>query len=345
MPSGDGKQVVIGGVMQHIEEAGVHSGDSSSVLPPYSLSPEVTLSIEEQTRQLGLELGVLGLMNVQFAVKGSEIFVIEVNPRASRTVPFVSKATGRPLAKIAAQVMAGKSLAELGVADAPLPAHVAVKESVFPFAKFPVSIRSSGREMRSDRRGDGIAPDLRARVREGAARVRMTLPVKRAGVHLREERRQAGRVRRGAAIARAGFHDRGDGRDGGSGSRERASRRQPSERWAKVAPLVDAIKRARSPRREHDGGAKEIRDSYSIRRAPARERPISRRSRQRWPRRRARGRCRRPGSASGRGAASKNGTPRALDVTTALAQSVRVELRVSRAKHLPVAGRLTGHRR
>ena len=110
----DGKRAAIGGVMQHIEEAGIHSGDSSSVLPPYSLPAEIILSIEEQTRMIALELGVVGLMNVQFAVKGGEVYLLEVNPRASRTVPFVSKATGRPLAKIAAQVMVGKTLDRSG---------------------------------------------------------------------------------------------------------------------------------------------------------------------------------------------------------------------------------------
>ncbi|MFO0742608.1 MAG: carbamoyl-phosphate synthase large subunit [Labilithrix sp.] len=145
----DGKRAVIGGVMQHIEEAGIHSGDSSSVLPPYSLSPEIVLNIEEQTRMLALELGVVGLMNVQFAVKGGEIYILEVNPRASRTVPFVSKATGRPLAKIAAKVMAGRSLDELGVDDIEVPRHVAVKQSVFPFNKFPGVDTILGPEMRS----------------------------------------------------------------------------------------------------------------------------------------------------------------------------------------------------
>ncbi|WP_394833202.1 carbamoyl-phosphate synthase large subunit [Pendulispora rubella] len=153
----DGKRAVIGGVMQHIEEAGVHSGDSSSVLPPHSLSPEIVLSIEEQTRMLALELGVVGLMNVQFAVKGGEVYVLEVNPRASRTVPFVSKATGRPLARIAASVMAGKTLDELGVEDAIVPRHVSVKESVFPFTKFPGVDTILGPEMRSTGEVMGIA--------------------------------------------------------------------------------------------------------------------------------------------------------------------------------------------
>ncbi|HSO38408.1 MAG TPA: carbamoyl-phosphate synthase large subunit, partial [Labilithrix sp.] len=153
----DGKRAIIGGVMQHIEEAGVHSGDSSSVLPPHSLSPEIVASIEEQTRMLALELGVVGLMNVQFAVKGGTVFILEVNPRASRTVPFVSKATGRALAKIAAKVMAGKTLDELGVGDVDVPRHVAVKQSVFPFAKFPGVDTILGPEMRSTGEVMGIA--------------------------------------------------------------------------------------------------------------------------------------------------------------------------------------------
>ena len=153
----DGKRAAIGGVMQHIEEAGIHSGDSSSVLPPHSLPLEIVLSIEEQTRMLALELGVVGLMNVQFAVKGGEVYILEVNPRASRTVPFVSKATGRALAKIAAQVMIGKTLDELGVTDFVPPRHVSVKESVFPFAKFPGADTILGPEMRSTGEVMGIA--------------------------------------------------------------------------------------------------------------------------------------------------------------------------------------------
>jgi carbamoyl-phosphate synthase large subunit len=153
----DGKRAVIGGVMQHIEEAGVHSGDSSSVLPPHSLSPEIVLSIEEQTRMLALELGVVGLMNVQFALRGGEVYVLEVNPRASRTVPFVAKATGRPLAKIAAMLMVGKTLDELGIDDAPVPRHTSVKESVFPFAKFPGADTILGPEMRSTGEVMGVA--------------------------------------------------------------------------------------------------------------------------------------------------------------------------------------------
>jgi len=154
---GDGTEVRIGGVMQHVEEAGVHSGDSASVLPPYSLSEDSVAEIVRQTKQIGLELQVIGLMNIQFAVKDGKVFIIEVNPRASRTVPFVSKATGRPLAKIAARVMLGEKLADLRFFDMVRPAHVAVKESVFPFAKFPGVDTQLGPEMRSTGEVMGIA--------------------------------------------------------------------------------------------------------------------------------------------------------------------------------------------
>jgi carbamoyl-phosphate synthase large subunit len=153
----DGRRCVIGGVMQHVEEAGVHSGDSTSILPPSSLDAFVVAEIEEITRRIAIELGVVGLMNVQYAIKDGEVFIIEVNPRASRTVPFVSKATGQPLAKIAAQVMAGRSLDELGIQDAALPKHVSVKESVFPFQKFPGVDTLLGPEMRSTGEVMGIA--------------------------------------------------------------------------------------------------------------------------------------------------------------------------------------------
>ena len=142
-------QAIVIGVMEHIEEAGIHSGDSACALPPYSLSPDIVRQLKEQTRALARALRVRGLMNVQYAIKDGEIYVIEVNPRASRTVPFVSKATGIPWAKIAAKVMAGKSLAELGAKEQPDPKHTSVKESVFPFAKFPGVDVILGPEMRS----------------------------------------------------------------------------------------------------------------------------------------------------------------------------------------------------
>jgi carbamoyl-phosphate synthase large subunit len=145
----DGKEVVIGGIMEHIEEAGIHSGDSACSLPPYSISGQIADEIRRQTKLMAMELNVIGLMNVQFAVKGEIIYILEVNPRASRTAPFVSKATGRPLAMIAARIMAGKTLRELGITKEIQPNHISVKESVFPFVKFPGVDTILGPEMKS----------------------------------------------------------------------------------------------------------------------------------------------------------------------------------------------------
>ncbi|SFK66383.1 carbamoyl-phosphate synthase large subunit [Azotobacter beijerinckii] len=145
----DGESVVIGAIMQHIEQAGVHSGDSACSLPPYSLPKHIQDEIRVQVGKMALELGVVGLMNVQMAVQGEDIYVIEVNPRASRTVPFVSKCIGTSLAKIAARVMAGKSLAEVGFTGEIIPPFFSVKEAVFPFAKFPGVDPILGPEMKS----------------------------------------------------------------------------------------------------------------------------------------------------------------------------------------------------
>jgi len=145
----DGEQVVIGAIMQHIEQAGVHSGDSACSLPPYSLSQDIQQTIREQVSKMALELGVIGLMNVQMAVQGEAIYVIEVNPRASRTVPFVSKCIGVSLAKIAARVMAGEKLADLGFTREIIPPYFCVKEAVFPFNKFPGVDPILGPEMKS----------------------------------------------------------------------------------------------------------------------------------------------------------------------------------------------------
>jgi carbamoyl-phosphate synthase large subunit len=144
----DGKDAFIAGIMQHIEEAGVHSGDSACALPPYSLSQRTMAELERQTRELALALRVGGLMNVQYAIKDGEIYVLEVNPRASRTVPFVAKVIGRPVAKIAARIMAGESLASFKLAPKPLD-HIGVKEAVFPFARFPGVDTVLGPEMKS----------------------------------------------------------------------------------------------------------------------------------------------------------------------------------------------------
>ena len=145
----DGKQVIIGGIMQHIEQAGIHSGDSACSLPPYSLTAEIQDEIRRQTIAMAKALHVVGLMNVQFAVQNNVVYVLEVNPRASRTVPFVSKASGRPLAKIAARAMAGISLQEQGIEGEIIPPYYAVKEAVFPFIKFPGVDVILGPEMRS----------------------------------------------------------------------------------------------------------------------------------------------------------------------------------------------------
>jgi len=141
--------VIIGGVMEHIEEAGIHSGDSACSLPPYSLKREIVEEIKRQTRILAEELEVIGLINIQFAVRGEDVYVLEVNPRASRTVPFVSKATGLPLAKIAAKLMVGQTLKGLGLTKDPEVRHVAVKEAVFPFDRFPGVDTILGPEMKS----------------------------------------------------------------------------------------------------------------------------------------------------------------------------------------------------
>ncbi len=156
----DGRKVLVGGIMEHIEKAGIHSGDSACSLPPYSLSPEIITEIARQTKAMARELNVKGLMNVQFAVQDNEVYIIEVNPRASRTVPFVGKATGLPLAAIAARVMAGKSLAELGVEENYLPPWSAVKEAVFPFLKFPGVDTLLGPEMKSTGEVMGVDRDF-----------------------------------------------------------------------------------------------------------------------------------------------------------------------------------------
>ncbi len=156
----DGEEVVIGGILEHIEEAGVHSGDSACVIPPISLSKEVIDKIIEYTKKIALALKVVGLINVQFAVKDGVVYVLEANPRASRTVPFISKATGIPLAKIAAKLMMGKKLRELGIKERLNLKHVAVKEAVFPFVKLPGVDPVLGPEMKSTGEVMGIDYDF-----------------------------------------------------------------------------------------------------------------------------------------------------------------------------------------
>ncbi len=163
----DGERVIIGGIMEHIEQAGVHSGDSSCSLPPFSLAPAVVDEIAAQTRKMALALNVVGLMNVQFAVRGDEIFVLEVNPRASRTVPFVSKATGVPLARVAAQCMVGRTLEAQGLSEDLRTGFYSIKEPAFPFIKFPGVDPILGPEMRSTGECMGVGKTFGAAAARG----------------------------------------------------------------------------------------------------------------------------------------------------------------------------------
>jgi carbamoyl-phosphate synthase large subunit len=172
----DGEDVWIGGIMQHVEEAGIHSGDSACVLPPHSLGHEMLEEIRAATRSLALELGVVGLINVQYGVYGDDLYVIEANPRASRTVPFVSKATGLPLAKLACRVMLGEKLAALELPDDPCGSHVSVKEAVLPFDRFEGADALLGPEMRSTGEVMGVAADFPAAFAKAQAAVGTRLP-------------------------------------------------------------------------------------------------------------------------------------------------------------------------
>jgi carbamoyl-phosphate synthase large subunit len=169
---------VIGGMLEHIEFAGVHSGDAAMVLPPHTLSQEVIETIREYTHAMARELKVIGLMNVQYAVKGDKVYVLEVNPRASRTVPFVSKAIGVPLAKLAAKVMAGKTLAELGFTKEVWPPYFAVKESVFPFNRFHGQDILLSPEMRSTGEVMGLDADLGVAFAKSQMAANSPLPVR-----------------------------------------------------------------------------------------------------------------------------------------------------------------------
>jgi carbamoyl-phosphate synthase large subunit len=173
----DGETVWIGGIMQHVEEAGIHSGDSACVLPPHSLGPEMLEEIRATTRSIALALGTLGLINIQYAVHGGELYVIEANPRASRTVPFVSKAIGVPLAKMACRIMLGERIEELGLPSEAMPTdHVSVKEAVLPFDRFAGSDALLGPEMRSTGEVMGIARDFPTAFAKAQAAAGATLP-------------------------------------------------------------------------------------------------------------------------------------------------------------------------
>jgi len=201
----DGTRVVIGGIMEHIERAGVHSGDSACSLPTKSISAPVLDDIRRQTKALALELNVIGLMNVQFAVKGDEVYILEVNPRASRTVPFVSKAIGVPLAKLAARVMVGRSLEAQGFTEETVPRHISVKEAVFPFAKFPGVDTLLGPEMKSTGEVMGIGASFGAAFAKAQIAAGSVLPSSGAVfVSVRDEDKAAV-VGIAARLVRAGF--------------------------------------------------------------------------------------------------------------------------------------------
>ena len=172
----DGRKTIIGGIMEHIEAAGVHSGDSACVLPPHSISAEMIQEISEATRAMAAELNVVGLMNVQYAIKGSRLYVLEVNPRASRTVPFVSKATGVPLAKLATKAMLGRSLQSLGLTGERTPSHISVKEAVLPFDRFPDVDTLLGPEMKSTGEVMGIDAEFGAAYAKAQLGARQKLP-------------------------------------------------------------------------------------------------------------------------------------------------------------------------
>ena len=250
----DGEDVLIGGIMEHVEQAGVHSGDSSCSLPPNSLSAEVQDELREQTRRLARALNVVGLMNVQFAIQSGTIYVLEVNPRASRTVPFVSKATGLPLAKVAARVMAGRKLKDLGVTVERIPKYFSVKEAVFPFTKFPEADPILGPEMKSTGEVMGTGRTFGEAYAKSQAASGVQLP--RAGVCLISvrERDKDGVVELARRIVAHGFEIVATVRHRG-GARSRRHCLSPRQQGARRPPAHrrhDQERRDRS-HRQHDG--------------------------------------------------------------------------------------------
>ncbi len=264
----DGTDVVIGGIMEHIERAGVHSGDSACALPPTSINAEVQAEIRRQTIAMARELRVVGLMNVQYAVQKDTVYILEVNPRASRTVPFVSKAIGVPLAKIAARVMAGKTLAELGFTREVVPTHVSVKEAVFPFLKFPGVDTVLGPEMKSTGEVMGIGPSFGVAFAKAEVAAGTVLP--RGGtafISVRDEDRA------GSIVAARRLHGLGFRIIATAGTAAALTREGiPAEAVNKVSEgsphVVDALDAGtialviNTPRPD----AQELRDSFSIRR-------------------------------------------------------------------------------
>jgi len=201
----DGERVLIGGVMEHIEQAGVHSGDSGCSLPPFSLSPEIQEVLAEQVVKLANGLNVVGLMNTQFAIQGDVVYLLEVNPRASRTAPFVSKSIGIPLAKIAAKVMVGESLAKQGFVNQRVPEYFSVKESVFPFIKFPGSDPILGPEMKSTGEVMGVGRTFGEAYAKAQLASGVILPRQGAALLSVRERDKSGAVELGKILTELGF--------------------------------------------------------------------------------------------------------------------------------------------
>ena len=220
----DGKDTFVAGIMEHIEEAGIHSGDSACALPPHSLPASILTQIEKQTRDLALALKVVGLMNVQFAVKGREIYILEVNPRASRTVPFVAKVIGKPIAGIAARIMNGEPLASFGLKAEKL-GHVAVKEAVFPFARFPGVDTVLGPEMRSTGEVMGIDRDHAMAFAKSQLGSGTALPLKGGRVRVRTRCGQGAYPGRHAGTRRHGLSYPGDARNAAGARHARHSLR------------------------------------------------------------------------------------------------------------------------
>ena len=273
MPSPTRDEVYVAGIMEHIEEAGIHSGDSACSLPPYSLDRATIAEIERQTIALARALDVVGLMNVQFAVKDGEVYVLEVNPRASRTVPFVAKATGVPIAKIAARVMAGESLASLlpekrrSATTRNASGHVAVKEAVFPFARFPGVDLILGPEMRSTGEVMGLDADFGRAFAKSQLGSGIDLPLRGLRLRLGARERQGGAGRTVPSACGLGLRagrdprHRAQARRGGSAG---ANRQQGAGR---PPHIVDEMRSFRVQLVFNTTeGAQAIADSFSLRR-------------------------------------------------------------------------------
>jgi len=202
----DGEDILIGGIMEHIEQAGVHSGDSACSLPPFSLSKEMQETLIDQAKKLAYGLNVIGLMNTQFAIQGEDVYILEVNPRASRTIPFVSKATSIPLAKIAAQVMVGKKLKVMGYAEQIQLPYYSVKEAVFPFIKFPGADPILGPEMKSTGEVMGTGETFGEAYAKAQLASNVILPIKGTALMSVRDRDKFDAIRLGKILISRGFN-------------------------------------------------------------------------------------------------------------------------------------------